>query len=353
MQKDFIIVGQGAAGTFLSWYLLKEGFDIIVIDQVDKKAASYTAAGMINPVTGRRIVKSWIIDEIMPFAFEAYSAIGRDLNITAIQQKNIINFFPNDQMREAFEKRIEEKADYMHAIHYDDAYKQYFNYHHGYGEIEPGYLVSTHSLFKKWRKELDEKNLLLNEQFDFELLQTFNDNVSYKDITAGKIIFCEGAPGYANPWFPNLPFASNKGQALLVELKDLPTEKVFKKTMKLVPLGNDIFWAGASYEWNHTNLDPTEEYLKATVQSLEQWLKIPVKVVEHIASLRPATLERRPFVGFHPAFPMIGIFNGLGTKGFSLAPYFANEFVQNIAHGKAIHPLADVSRFEKTLARKV
>jgi 2-polyprenyl-6-methoxyphenol hydroxylase-like FAD-dependent oxidoreductase len=71
MQKDFIIVGQGAAGTFLSWYLLKEGFDIIVIDQVDKKAASYTAAGMINPVTGRRIVKSWMIDEIMPFAFEA------------------------------------------------------------------------------------------------------------------------------------------------------------------------------------------------------------------------------------------------------------------------------------------
>lgn len=353
MRKDVIIVGQGAAGTFLSWYLRKEGLDVVVIDKVDKNAASYTAAGMINPVTGRRIVKSWMIDELMPFAFEAYTELGSELNIDAIQQKNIINFFPNQQMREAFAHRLEEKADFMHQIGDDDRYGEYFNYHFGYGEIEPAYLVTTHKLFKGYRKQLENASLLMDEVFDFEALQVSGHEVRYKDIIAEKIVFCEGVPGSLNPYFSNLPFALNKGQALVVEIKGLPTNKVFKKTMKLAPIGNDLFWSGASYEWKNVDTQPTAEYREAMLDSLGQWLKLTVKIVEHIASLRPATFERRPFVGFHPAHTNVGIFNGLGAKGFSLAPYFAHELAQNIVRQAPIHPLADVARFEKTLSRKV
>ncbi len=353
MQKDLIIVGQGAAGTFLSWYLLQQGLDILVIDKIDPRSASYSAAGMINPVTGRRIVKSWMIDEIMPFAFEAYTNIGNELGITAIRQKNIINFFPNQQMHDVFAERVEEHADYLVSISNDDQYKEYFNYDFGYGETAPGFLVSTHPLFASWRQQLNHKGLLLDEHFEMDALNANDAGVSYKDFTAPKIVFCDGVHGARNPWFLNLPFASNKGQALLVEIPGLPTEKVYKRSMKLVPLGNDLFWAGASYEWDHTHEQPTEEYRKATLQSLEQWLKLPVKLKDHVASMRPATLERRPFAGFHPAMKSIGILNGLGTKGFSLAPYFAHQLAENIVQRKPIHPLADVARFEKTLSRKV
>ena len=82
-----------------------------------------------------------------------------------------------------------------------------------------------------------------------------------------------------------------------------------------------------------------------------EWLRVPFRVVEHIAALRPATLERRPFVGFHPLYPAVGILNGMGTKGCSLAPYFARQLVQQMVSGVGIQADADILRFRKALGR--
>jgi len=70
-----------------------------------------------------------------------------------------------------------------------------------------------------------------------------------------------------------------------------------------------------------------------------------------MAAERPANMERRPFVGLHPLHPSVGVFNGMGTKGCSLAPYFAHEFAQYLAEGKAMTPAADVTRFTRILSR--
>ena len=47
----------------------------------------------------------------------------------------------------------------------------------------------------------------------------------------------------------------------------------------------------------------------------------------------------------------IGILNGMGTKGCSLAPYFARQLVDNLKGEGIINPLADINRFEKILNR--
>jgi len=62
MEIDYLIIGQGICGTFLSWYLRKAGISFIVIDEPRPDTASRVAAGIINPVTGRRIVKTWLIN---------------------------------------------------------------------------------------------------------------------------------------------------------------------------------------------------------------------------------------------------------------------------------------------------
>jgi len=84
---------------------------------------------------------------------------------------------------------------------------------------------------------------------------------------------------------------------------------------------------------------------------VESWLKLPFTIIDHRAAVRPATLERRPFVGFHPQYNSVGIFNGMGTKGCSLAPFFANQLVQHIIHRTPIHSEADVKRFQRVLSR--
>jgi len=76
---------------------------------------------------------------------------------------------------------------------------------------------------------------------------------------------------------------------------------------------------------------------------------MPYEIVDHIVGIRPANSQRRPFVGLHPQYPQIGICNGMGTKGCSLAPYFSEQLVQHIENGATITPEASIERFAQLL----
>jgi glycine/D-amino acid oxidase-like deaminating enzyme len=352
MNTELLIIGQGICGTFLSWFLDKENKDFLVIDNNYPNASSRIAAGVINPVTGRRLVTVWMVDEVLPYAWDAYNKIGNDLGITAIFQKNIIDFFPNPFMRESFLEKIKSGDRYVHAYPEQNHFNTYFNYELGCGEIKPVYTANLEALLPAWRKKLQEKKRLQEEQFDISELKTAPDGIRYKDITARRIIFCDGTNSFENPFFKLLPFAPNKGEALVVEIPGLPAHTIYKKSMMMVPMAEkDMFWVGASYLWDFDHADPTSEFRDKTINMLKEWLKIPFSVREHRSGLRPATLERRPFVGFHPLHPAIGILNGMGTKGYSLAPFFARQLTNHLLQGEAIIAEADINRFRKILAR--
>jgi glycine/D-amino acid oxidase-like deaminating enzyme len=351
MYVDFLLIGQGICGTFLSWCLQKEGYSFLVIDEEQPDTASKVAAGIINPVTGRRIVKTWMIDEVMPFAWQQYTKLGNQLQITAIEQKDIIDFFPTPQMKHAFARRYEEDTQYLSIQGDPDLWKDYFQYDFGYGSITPCYLVNLPELLPAYRRLLQSNNQLLEEKFDTNQLRITGDKIQYKDISARAVIFCDGISSFNNPWFANLPFAPNKGEVLLVEASDMPTQHIFKKGINWVPWSKNIFWVGSSYEWEFTDDQPTTAFRDRTMAALKQWIKAPVRLLDHKASVRPATLERRPFVGFHPALPGIGIFNGMGTKGCSLAPFFAQQLVQHIHNQKPLQAEADIKRFQRILSK--
>ena len=105
-QSEIIIVGQGICGTFLSYYLHKAGKKCIVYDTPKSNTASKIASGVINPVTGRRIVRTWMIEEIMPFAIAAYRSLEQELNTPLLSQTNILDFHPTAQMQLAFDERL-------------------------------------------------------------------------------------------------------------------------------------------------------------------------------------------------------------------------------------------------------
>lgn len=349
MQVDHLIIGQGICGTFLSWYLQKANRSFVIIDYPIPDTASRVAAGIINPVTGRRIVKTWMIDEVMPFAEESYRQLGRELSIQPIEQKNIVDFFPTPQMRIAFHDRYAEDTQYLTLPADQTKWRSHFNDNFGFGEIGPCYLVNLSELISAYRASVS--SYLLEEWFDMNMLQTEGDHIRYNNIIAGSIIFCDGVPGANNPYFNRLPFAPNKGEVLWIECADIPTENIFKSGINLVPWSENVFWVGSSYEWEFTNILPTESFREKTIAHLKRWLKASFEVVDHKASVRPATLERRPFVGFHPIYPNIGILNGMGTKGCSLAPFFASQFVTHIVEGTPVQPDADIRRFKNILTK--
>lgn len=351
MQIDFLIIGQGISGTFLSWYLQQEGFSFLVMDQPKTNSPSKVAAGVINPVTGRRIVKTWMIDEVLPFALNAYQQLGDAIGVEAISQKNIIDFFPTPQMKLAFEKRYSEDQQYLSRPVDEYNFLPWFHYDFGYGEIQPAYLVNLPEILPAWRNRLQQNGQLREEIFQPELLQINPNNIRYRDITATYILFADGIASGHSPWFSNLPFAPNKGEALWIEIPGLPDTHIFKRGFSLIPWSKDVFWLGSTYLWEFDNEDPTPGYRQFAETWLKQTVKLPYKILDHKAAVRPATLERRPFVGFHPLHPHIGIFNGMGTKGCSLSPYFAHQLARHMREGTGITPEADVQRFKRILSK--
>jgi len=353
MQVDYIIIGQGISGTMLSYQFAKAGLSFVVIDDALPSASSRVAAGMINPVTGRRIVKTWMIDRLLPFAYDTYTEIGNELQIKAIEETPVIDFFPTKQMQTAFLERVSDIPEYLHESEGNKEYEKCFRFHYGYGIIRPVYTVNSRQLLPAWRDRLNAKGQLIESRFRPELLEFTPAGLQYESIHASKIIYCNGNVGSDYSWFRNLPFAENKGQALIIEIEGLPAGNIYAKGLKMLPLGDSHFWVGSSYEWDFTEVGPTIDFREKTMLQLNDWLKIPYKLVDHVAALRPATLERRPFVGFHPHEPRIGILNGMGTKGFSLAPFFAKQFTTHIIDGDPIDQAADIQRFKKALARQV
>jgi glycine/D-amino acid oxidase-like deaminating enzyme len=348
---DVLIVGQGISGTWLGWYLYKAGIPFKIIAQNNKDSASMRAAGLINPVTGRRMVTTWMIDELIPFAVYSYTEIGKFLNEPLISETSVIDFFPSVQMLQAFQKSYQEDHSYLFPGEDREKYSGWFNYDLGWCAIAHCYLVNVEKLLNGWRSWLEKNNLLIEDIFDISKLQKKSEGIEYSGIRARYIVFCDGKSSVQNPYFEKLPFALNKGEGMLVEIKGLPTHYAYKKGMSLIPYRENIFWLGSSYEWEFSDECPSNKFRENAEGWLSHTLKLPYTILEHFAAIRPATLERRPFVGFHPANPQIGILNGMGTKGCSLAPYFARQLVENLKGEGNLNPLADITRFEKILSR--
>lgn len=336
----------------LSWFLHKEGKSFLVMDEGSGNSASMVSAGVINPVTGRRYVTTWMAEELLDFARMAYNEMGIALGETFRYPKSIIDFFPSPQMRNAFVERLTENDTYLHAFPGQDLFNLFFQYEFGSGEISPVYSVHMQLLLTAWQRKLEEQSQFRKERFTVEELTLKEDGIQFRDITAEKIIFCNGIAGASNPWFSLLPFSLNKGEALVLACNGLSKKHIYKKGMSLVPLPEEnLFWLGSNYQWEFADAAPSKTFYHSATGLLKQWLKVPYEVTAHYAAIRPATLERRPFVGFHPHFPALGILNGMGTKGASLAPFFAHQLVQLYVHGLPLAPEADVHRFQRILSK--
>ncbi len=324
----------------------------MVVDESRPFTASKVASGVINPVTGRRIVRTWRIEELLPFASKAYTELENELGESLVKQCSVLDFHSSLQMKEAFDKRLIEEQEYLHKQETFE-WKEFFNYHFDIGKISPCLLIDINLLLNCWREKLKLKSSLLDEEFSLDNCIFNSGYIIYKNVTAKKVIFCDGVAGIGNPFFKNLPYAPNKGEALIAKIPNLPPNYIYKQGISIVPWKDHLFWVGSSYEWDFTTGQPTSAYKEKIADQLKYWLKMPFEIVDHFASVRPANMERRPFVGLHPKFSSIGILNGMGTKGCSLAPFFAKQLTANLVEGKPIYPDADIKRFEKILARKM
>ena len=344
----YIIVGQGLVGTWMSYHLEMAGIPYKVINDPSIQSATSVASGVINPVTGRRIVHTWMIETILPYAVAQYQAIAAKLNIDIIQTAPIILIHPSEQMQESFEYRMVHENIYLFKQD-PSKWTPYFTMPFGTGAIDACYWIDLNKMTAHWKNYLQSNEKLIESHFDHCDLTLNETGVRWKNIQADKIIFCDGTNSMNNPYFKKLPFAPNKGEALIIKVPGLPAHHIYKNNVSVVPWEGGLFWVGSSYEWAFDDAKPTNNFKEKMVHNLNQFMKLPYEVVDHITGIRPANTQRRPFVGLHPLYPQLAICNGMGTKGCSLAPFFTNQLLEHMELGKPIEAEADLNRFKSIL----
>ena len=353
MTVDYVIIGQGLCGTWLSYYLLNSGATVLVIDKFNDTSASNVASGLINPVTGRRVVTTWMAEKLLPFLRNEYEEFNKQFHFGCMSQKNILVFPSAPDLHEAFNKRRNEGNSYIFPSPVSkNLLQKHFNFPFDVMEIAPCYLIDVRELITRWRNYLKRGNALIEDHFNEDKLVIGNDRIQYKDIVAKKIIYCNGIQATFSKYWNTLPFVPNKGQALIVDIPKIPRDHMYKfGHIAITPWEHDLWWIGSSNELEFETDQPTEDFAKKTTALLTAILRTEFIVKAHVASLRPATVERRPFVGVHPHNTCMAILNGMGSKGCSLAPWFAKELTGHLTANTPVNILADVKRYTNILTR--
>lgn len=340
---DYIIIGLGVAGTWLSNELLERGKKIIAINHETHKTASLKAAGLFNPITGRKMVKTWMADELFQNLEQNYSNLEKKLSANFLHSIPIYRSFRN----------IEDKNDWdgkQGDLLFNPYIKELKTSSIGLPQINDplGGIVLNHSgfidlpiLINAFRNFLVDKELYHNEVFDYSQLEFEEDEVIYKDWRVKKIIFCEGST-IENPFWKSLPFKLVRGEIMDIS-SNIDLQFIFNQGIFMIPKGNHIT-VGSTYDHNNLSFEPNEEGIKNLKERLAKVFNGNYQVLDKRAGVRPATFDRKPFIGLHHKIKTLAIFNGFGTKGVSLTPYFAKHFVDVLENKCEIDKEVDVQR---------
>lgn len=343
---DYIIVGNGIAGAVLSLTLINHGKSVLVIDNPNLSKSSKVAAGLYNPIVFKRLVKSWMADEIFPFAEIFYQKAEEEFQTRFLFKKEIIKLFAEENEKAFWSKKLDSDAGkYLSKnINSENHFQNINNTNGSASVLNAGYL-DIKTFIQKNTERLKDSNSYIEETFEYDKISFSENEVSYKNTSASKIIFCEGYKATENPIFNWLDFKLTKGEVITVNIPELKMEDVINKGVFILPLGNHIYKVGATYEWNELDEKITEKGKVELTEKLSKIVKSRFEIISHEAGIRPTVKDRRPLIGIHPKQNQLAIFNGMGTKGVVIAPYFAEQLFEHLEKNKSLNIEVDANRF--------
>ena len=342
---DYLIIGSGLAGIGFAEIALQHNKSIVVMDN-NSQNSSRIAGGLYNPVILKRFSEVWQAQQQLSAMNEFYTILEDKLKIKVDFKKPILRkFFSIEEQNNWF--AASDKTALAPFLSLELITKKYagIDSPYNYGEVlETGH-VDTALLLEKYRAYLASNNLFQEESFDYELLRVTSVGIQYKDIKARHIIFAEGFGMHANPYFKHLPLDGTKGELFIIKAPKLDLDVIINTSVFILPLGEDLFKVGATYNWKDKTDLPTDEGKQELIDRIREIINCEFDIIEHFAGVRPTVKDRRPLVGTHPIYSAIHILNGLGTRGVMLGPTMAKALFDLIEHDVPLDAAIDIKRF--------
>lgn len=337
------------AGSILAWQLIQSGKKTLVIDD-GKRNASQVAAGLVNPITGKRLLKSNNCDRFLTSAKASYIKLSQHLNREFYVEMDMLRILKNQDQVDLAQKRLAD-LDFAPYLNYPtQKYKPRPNAPFGILYQKQTAYVKTKQLLESLQHFFVENKHYLKKPLDYNSIQLHTDSVSWNGISAAKMIFCEGHHAEFNPFFNYLPFQSAKGEILTLNLKQPITPVMWNYGFWAIPTQDNCLRTGATFEPNYSNNQPNPNNKKILMDALVSVLP-DIKlgsILDHLSGIRPCTLDKQPFIGMHPKYPMLAIFNGFGAKGCLQIPWYSRQFCQYLLKSSKLPAYCDIYRYEQT-----
>ncbi len=341
---DIIIVGQGIAGTTLAWQMQQAGQRVLIIDACEPVTSSKIAAGLMTPITGKRLVVSLRCDEFLPLATTFYRDIEEQTGRTFFHDRTALRLFSSDLERELWVERSQ-----------DPTYQSFLSDQQPTPLLDPDIGDASGGGFAMNAAQLDVAGYLEASRavltwesmtLDWDRDISFDkDGVSVRGYRTRRLVSCEGYAATRNPYFSWVPFKAAKGDILTVRFhRPVPANSLHRGVWVAPTSQSDVFRVGSTYEWEKLDQEPDAAARAKIERRLKEFVRVPYTVLDHQAAVRPIINESKALVGVHPEHSELGYFNGLGSKGSLHAPWYAQRFSDYLLHKTRLPAYCDVQQ---------
>lgn len=343
---DYIIVGSGLAGIAFSEMLFQNNKSFFVFND-DTQNSSKIAGGLYNPVILKRFSEVWNAQEQLDLLYPFYKNLEVKLGVTLDYRLPLLRkFYSVEEQNNWFIASDKPNlAKFLSPNLISKKWNQIpspFNF----GEVLFSGYVDTSLLLATYKRFLIDHGCYKEESFDYSKLIVNDDFVEYRNVKAKHILFAEGFGMLSNPFFNKLPLDGTKGELLLIKAPDLNLEVIIKSSVFVLPIGNDLYKVGATYNWQDKTNIPTAEAKKELIDNLKELINCDFEIIDHYAGVRPTVKDRRPLVGTHPIYKNLHVLNGLGTRGVMLAPAMAKDLFNHIENQTPLDKNIDILRIK-------
>lgn len=344
IEKDYMIVGLGIAGISLCEQLQKNKKRFVVFDN-NEPGATAMSGGVFNPTVLKRFTTTWNASIFLPDAKNFYKALSIKLQQTFFEEMPVLRVF----------KSVEEQNNWTVASDKPEL-QQFLSTEYikntnpsvyapfGFGKVLGTAQIHTSELLAAYREYLRKENALISETVQYPAIKINNDKVIYKNYLVKKVIFSEGVKSVENPFFPENILIGNKGEFIIIKAPNLHVDVLLKGPVYVVPMGNDHYKVGATFSPNNFDVAPTEAARKEIIKKLKSFVKIPFEVVGQTSGVRPTTDDRKPLLGSLPENENLVFYNGLGSRGFMMAPKLAEILYDFMENNIPLPPEMDIMR---------
>jgi glycine/D-amino acid oxidase-like deaminating enzyme len=344
---EYLIIGQGVGGTSLAWHLHDLGKSFQLVGDSSMPSSSRVAAGIFNPLTGKKLVKTWLADDLFPYARSFYGNLEEKLACKLMHSAPIYRPFRSIEEQNTYLAQTADPSIRPYIADTPDPRNElpYVNADFGGLEVVQSGWIDVPALLDASRLYFKARNEYLESTFDAADLVREDGSIIWKGKRFKAVIFSQGFFALENSWFNWLPFTPVKGQILEIALDVSVKPYIINQGIFALPVAENRMKVGATYSWGPLDWEATEAATEELEAKLKGLLNTGYTLTGAQAGIRPSVRDRRPLIGIHPEFPNVSIFNGLGTKGVTLAPFLAKEFCNHLIYGKELNPLVNIKRY--------